>query len=236
MPGLMQSRSLRAVMAGVLCVPLLAGCADSGANDPSLTPEQRRIRVQRAEQDRTVGGGAIAGAVLGGLIGLAVGGSNRGAAAAVGAVAGAAVGGAGGYYIAKRKQQYANENERLGAMTSDVRSENQNLAQYVADTRTVVAHDKADLARLRAEFTNRRASRADLDRRIAIAEQDAQAIQQRINAARRQQQEFMQARQQTPGGGGAQMDAEISRLSQQIAQLEAQLNDLNTSISITRTG
>lgn len=235
MSGLMQSRSLRAVMAGVLCVPLLAGCADSGANDPNLTPEQRRIRAQRAEQDRTVGGGAVAGAVLGGLIGLAVGGNNRGAAAAIGAAAGAAVGGATGYYIARRKQQYANENQRLDAMAGDVRNENQQMAQYVADSQRVVAYDKADLARLRNEYANRRASRADLDRRLAIAEQDAQAIQQRINAARRQQQEFIQARSQTPGAG-AQMDAEIARLGQQIAQLEAQLNDLNTSISITRTG
>jgi predicted nucleic acid-binding Zn-ribbon protein len=100
----------------------------------------------------------------------------------------------------------------------------------------VVAQDKADLARLRNEYANRRTSRADLDRRIAIAEQDAQAIQQRIVAARRQLGEFMQARQQTPGAAGAQMDGEIARLSQQIAQLESQLNDLNTSISITRTG
>jgi len=232
----MQSRSLRAVMAGVLCVPLLAGCADDGANDPNLTPEQRRIRAQRADQAATIGGGAVVGAVLGGLIGLAVGGNNRGAAAAIGAAAGGALGAGAGAYVAHRKRQYANENERLGVMTQDVRAENQAMAQYVADTRSVVAHDKADLARLRNEYANRRSSRADLDRRIAIAEQDAQAIQQRINAARKQQSDFIQARQQAQGPAGGQMDAEISRLSQQIAQLEAQLNDLNTSIAITRTG
>ncbi|MBV9835285.1 MAG: hypothetical protein JO055_12805 [Alphaproteobacteria bacterium] len=236
MPGLMQSRSLRALMAGVLCVPLLVGCTDNGANDPGLTPEQRRIRAQRAEQDRTVGGGAVAGAVLGGLIGLAVGGNNRGAAAAIGAVAGGALGAGAGYYVARRKQQYANENERLGVMTSDVRNENQQLAQFVADSQSVVAHDKADLARLRGEYANRRGSRADLDRRIAIAEQDAQAIQQRINSARKQLQDFQQARAQAQGPAGGQMDAEIARLNQQIAQLESQLNDLNTSISVTRTG
>lgn len=236
MPGFMQSRSLRAVMVGVLCAPLLLAACDNGANDPDLTPEQRRIRAQRAERDRTVGGGAIAGAVVGGLIGLAVGGNNRGTAAAIGAAAGAAVGGATGYYVARRKEQYANENQRLGVMTADVQAENQQMAQYVADSRAVVAQDKADLARLRGEYANRRASRADLDRRIAIAEQDAQAIQQRINTARRQQQEFIQARQQAQGPAGGQMDAEIARLSQQIAQLEAQLNDLNTSIAITRTG
>ena len=236
MRGLMQSRSLRALMAGVLCVPLLAGCVDSGANDPNLTPEQRRIRAQRAEQDRTVGGGAVAGAIIGGLIGLAVGGNNRGAAAAVGAVAGGALGAGAGYYVARRKQQYANENERLGVMTSDVRNENQQLAQFVADSRAVVAHDKADLARLRGEYANRRSSRADLDRRIAIAEQDAQAIQQRINSARKQLAEFQQARAQAQGPAGPQMDAEIARLNGQIAQLESQLNDLNTSIAVTRTG
>src|SRR5688500_6008616 len=138
MSGLMQSRSLRAVMAAVLCVPLLAGCADDGSGDPSLTPEQRRIRMQRADRDRTIGGGAIAGAVVGGLLGLAVGGNNRGAAAAIGAAAGAAVGGAGGYYISERKRQYSNENARLGAMTTDVQTENQQLAQYVADSHRVV--------------------------------------------------------------------------------------------------
>ncbi|MGE3650099.1 MAG: glycine zipper domain-containing protein [Reyranellaceae bacterium] len=236
MLALMQSRSLRAVIASLLCVPLLAGCVDNGANDPGLTPEQRRIRAQRAEQDRTVGGGAVAGAILGGLIGLAVGGNNRGAAAAVGAVAGAALGGATGDYFAKRQQQYVNEFVRLDAMTGVVQVEIQQLAQYVADSRVVVAQDKADLARLRSEYANRRASRADLDRRIAIAEQDAQAIQRRIAAARKQLGEFVQARQQTPGAGGARMDGEIARLNSQIAQLEAQLNDLNTSISVTRTG
>jgi len=150
MSGLMQSRWLRAVMAGVLCVPLLAGCADSGANDPNLTPEQRRIRAQRAEQDRTVGGGAIAGAVVGGLLGALLGGNNRGGAAAIGAVAGAAVGGAGGYYVAKRKQRYANENERLDSMAADVRVDNQQMAQYVADHQPGKRRERPDRERAKA--------------------------------------------------------------------------------------
>lgn len=236
--------AVRSVIAAVLCAALLGGCVTGGesySNDSYLTPEQRRLRAQDQDFNRTVGEGAVTGAVVGGLIGFLAGGRrNRGAGTLIGAGVGALAGTAAGYYVAQKKQQYANENQRLDSMTADVRSDNARLEAYIANTRTVVAQNKAELARLRSAIATREATRVDLDRRVAVAQQDAAHIRQTIGRLRERQGDYIQARNATraedPGANTAAMDAEIARLSQQIGALEAQLNDLNSAITITRTG
>ncbi|HJQ59555.1 MAG TPA: YMGG-like glycine zipper-containing protein, partial [Vineibacter sp.] len=151
-------RAVRSVIVAALCAALLGGCVTSGGNSRGyygdgsyLTPEQRRLRANE-DFNRTVGEGAVTGALLGGLIGALAGGKrNRVSGALIGAGAGAVVGGAAGYYVARKKEQYVNENQRLDSMTADVRSDNARLEAYIANTRTVVAQNKAELARLRAE-------------------------------------------------------------------------------------
>jgi hypothetical protein len=243
MYAVFRPRAVRAVIAAVLCAAMVAGCESNGgysASDPNLTPEQRRLRAQNQDFNRTLGEGAVTGALIGGLIGLLAGGRhNRGAGALIGAGVGALAGTAAGYYVAKKKQQYVNENQRLDSMTSDVRADNTKLEAYIANTRTVVAQNKAELARLRSEYNARQATRADLNRRISTAEQDAAHIRQTVGRLRERQNDYLQARNATraedPGVSTAAMDAEIARLSQQIQVLEGQLNELNGAISITRT-
>lgn len=243
MYALFRPRAVRSAIAAVLCAATLGGCVTGGsyANDPYLTPEQRRLRAQDQDFNRTVGEGAVVGALGGALLGALVAGKrNRGAGALIGAGAGALLGGATGYYVAKKKEQYVNENQRLDSMTSDVRSDNARLEAYIANTRTVVAQNKAELARLRAAYNSRQATRADLSQRVSVAEQDASQIQQTIGRLRERQSDYIQARNaarsENPGASTAAMDAEIARLNQQIAALEQQLNELNSAISITRTG
>ncbi|TXL73872.1 glycine zipper 2TM domain-containing protein [Vineibacter terrae] len=243
MYALFRPRAVRLAIAAVLCAATLGGCAAGGsyANDPYLTPEQRRLRAQNQDFNRTVGEGAVVGALGGALLGALLGGKrNRAAGALIGAGAGALLGGGAGYYVGKKKEQYVNENQRLDSMTADVRNDNARLEAYVANTRTVVAQNKAELARLRAEYNARQASRDDLNRRVATAEQDASHIRQTISRLRERLGDYIQARNATraenPGASTAAMDAEIARLNQQIAALEAQLAELNSAISITRTG
>jgi hypothetical protein len=244
MYALFRPRAVRSAIAAVLCAALLGGCVTgSGAsyNDPGLTPEQRRLRAQQEDFNRTVGEGAVVGALAGALLGALVAGKrNRASGALVGAGAGALLGGAGGYYVARKKEQYVNENQRLDAMAADVRNDNARLDAYIANTRTVVAQDKAELARLRSQYNTRQATKSDLDRRISVAEQDAAYIQQTIARLRERQHDYIQARNATraenPGASTSAMDAEIQRLNQQIAALEAQLGELNSAIAITKTG
>jgi outer membrane lipoprotein SlyB len=242
MYAVFRSRAIRSTIAAVLCAATLGGCvtgSGSYANDPYLTPEQRRLRAQDQDFNRTVGEGAVTGAVIGGLLGALVGGKrNRASGALIGAAGGALLGGGAGYYVAKKKEQYANENQRLDSMTADVRNDNAKLAAYVANTRTVVAQNRAELNRLRTQYNTRQASRDELDRRISIAEQDASHINQTLGRLRERQGDYVQARNasRSEGASTASMDAEIARLNQQIAALEAQLGELNRAIAITKTG
>ena len=75
---------------------------------------------------------------------------------------------------------------------------------------------------------------------FAGGEQDAAHIRQTISRLRERQGDYIQARNATraenPAASTAALDAEIQRLNQQIAALEAQLNELNGAIAITRTG
>ncbi len=249
--ALFHPRAARSALVALLCVSMVAACTtgggSGGADDQSLTPEQRRLRAQTADYNNTIVGGVAAGALLGtvvgALIGAAAGNRNTGAivaGAAIGAAAGGALGGVAGQYVANKKRQYANENNRLDAMAADVRSENQRLEQLIATSRAVVAQDRADLERLRGEVVNRRVARSDLDRRVATAEQDAAQIQQAIGRLHERRNQYVAGRNDTlrenRGANSGAMDAEIHRLDGQIAQLEGQLNELNTVIGITKTG
>ncbi len=95
----MKSRILQYV-ALILMVCMVSGCATM--NDSTRT---------KAEG---TGFGALLGAAAGAGIGALAGGGDG---ALIGAAAGAALGGAGGYaagsYVAERKQEYANEEDRL---------------------------------------------------------------------------------------------------------------------------
>lgn len=238
-------RAVRSVVAAAACAAMLGGCVTGGgpgsSSDPSLTPEQRQLRTE-ADQDynRTIAEGAVAGVVAGALIGALVGGRNRARGALIGAAAGGLVGAAAGTYVAEKKKAYVNENQRLDSMASDVRADNAKLERTIENNRRVVAYDRAELARLRADVNARRASQAELNSRISVAEQDAAAIQQMISRLQERQNDYSQARNATksesPGASTAAMDAEIARLSRQIATLQGQLNDLNGAIAISRTG
>jgi hypothetical protein len=105
---------------------LFTGCATtnqqgtSKGEDSKSTSDQKRTRTE----------GAVLGGILGGVIGLAAGGSHR----AVGTLIGAAVGAGAGYLvgneIAKRKQNYASEEEFLDAEIESTEEFNRTAREY----------------------------------------------------------------------------------------------------------
>ena len=119
----------------VLC--LLSGCAATGgAPDSSSTTD---------DAEQTKAEGTALGALLGGLVGAATGAAvdskNRGRGAAIGLGIGAVGGGvAGNMYgknAAQRKQQYANEEDRLDEEITALKGYNDEL-----DTRNTECYTK----------------------------------------------------------------------------------------------
>ena len=111
----------------VVVLFLLSGCAATGgAPDSTSTTD---------DADRTKAEGTALGALIGGLAGAAAGAlidkNNRGRGAAIGLGIGALGGGAAGYMYGKnaaeRKQQYANEEDRLDGEINILKNYNAEL-------------------------------------------------------------------------------------------------------------
>lgn len=175
---------------------LLAGCAQSSAYDPNLTPAQRALRQQNERYNETVATGTAtgvaAGALLGGLLGALLAGNNRGNRAggiALGAAAGAAVGGGVGYaagnYIAARNQRYASREQAAQARLEAAQQESAKLAQTAALSDQVARENAAKLAEARRRYAAGQITRAQLEGEIRQAQSDLGLIQEGVDHSRR---------------------------------------------------
>lgn len=171
---------------------VLGGCQTTrGADRAELTPEQLALREQADEFNSTVGTGAVAGAVIGGLLGALLDSNNRGRGAALGAAAGAALGGGAGYYIASQNERYASSEQALYAKIQAADREVVRFRGMVANTQTVVAQQRQRLQMLQQQYRAGRVSEAEYRNRLAVAREDAEAIQTMIGG----NQEIVQAMQ-----------------------------------------
>lgn len=227
----------------VLCFSLLiSGCVTSGGRDEaSMTPAEKRMREQAATFNQTVVEGAALGCVAGMLLGALVSGrgdGHRGQGMALGCAAGAAVGGATGYYIADKQEEYASTEERLEAMTTDVRADNQRLADLIDASRQVIAADMKTIERTEKQMAEGLINRERARNQLAAVDDNARYLEQTVANLKKKQQEYTIARASSEGSAQsvAVMDSEISRLEQQISTLEKDLDGLIQRRKVSRIG
>jgi uncharacterized protein HemX len=164
----MRQRLIR-YTATITAALMLSACATTGANDASLTPDQRALRDHTANYTAT---GAVAGAALGCLAGVLLSGKNKGAGCAAGAVAGGALGAGVGYYQAQRQNA-------VGQQSVDYRAERDALNREVEKTKTTVAaahritvEAKNDISRLKRQAASSQANQRQLEERVRLAKDD----------------------------------------------------------------
>ena len=229
-------RALALARAGLIGA---GGCATATPSRP-LTPAEQRMRAQAADFNRTIAEGVVFGALLGAMAGAAAGAAvkskNRGEGAAIGAaigaLAGGVLGGAAGSYYADKKQQYANEEQRLDSILADLRQQNTELAQLVDSTRTVVAADQQRLGQIDHDLAARRISRQQAQQQLAEVDGNIRFLQQTVSTLRERRADWQAvadtARTDTSSARIQQMDQEINRLEQQIQLIEGELNALTS--------
>ena len=119
--------SLHKTIALFVALCFLAGCAAKPGGQTS-TDDATRTKTEGAAL------GALMGGLLGGGIGAVVDSGNRGRGALIGAGLGAVAGGVAGYAYgstaAERKQQYANEEDRLDGEIKVVQGYNADLEKH----------------------------------------------------------------------------------------------------------
>ena len=134
-----------------------------GGEGTALTPEERALRAEAQVFEKTVLGGAAAGAAIGGVTCMLFGSSlsECGGEMALGAVAGGIAG-----YVTASKQQAANEQVRAtDVVTRDIQADNERIGTLVATARKVVEENRASNQELRARIARNEAEAGEIKTR-----------------------------------------------------------------------
>jgi chromosome segregation ATPase len=194
-----------------------SGCATTpdGQQD-GTADDQQRTRVE----------GAAIGAVLGGLLGAALGDQDRGRGAVIGAAVGAGAGYLVGNEVAKRKRQYANEEEFLDAEIHNAGELNATASQYNAQLRTQVAGLEDSARRLRSEYAQGAASRQRLEEERSLVQQRISSVE-KVKDELQKEYEIKVAVYEEQQGKRPADDPYVQQLRAEINQLKTNLDELN---------
>lgn len=242
-------KSFKVLALAVSASLLLSACQTaSGTGDRPLTPAEQRMRQQADTFNSTLVEGALTGCAAGAAVGLAAallgGGKHKGknvlVDSAIGCAAGAAVGTLAGAYVADKQEKYANKEDQLNSMITDVRNENQRLAGLITATEQVIADDKATIDKIDQDLAAGKISMAQAKQKMATVDDNRKYLDNTLTKLRERKDGFAEAAKQvSPGTSKAKVDAmnaEITTLEKQIAQLEAERDSLVQRRTVSRVG
>jgi outer membrane murein-binding lipoprotein Lpp len=145
------------LMTGVVVATLLTGCVSQGPQradgTTSTTDDQTRTKVE----------GTVLGALVGGLIGAAAGDTKG---ALIGAAVGAGVGFIAGNEVAKRKAQYAREEDFLNAEIAQAEQMNREAAGYNAAKYRAGTASRNELAAQRSSVQKQMEANAKVEQTL----------------------------------------------------------------------
>jgi hypothetical protein len=236
----LESRTLNRWMVLALAVALVqTGCmtvptAPSGRTQTSyLTPAEQRLRQQSAQMDaKSSLQGCLAGAVAGALIGMLPKGDRRDNVL-IGAAAGCAVGLAANAYVQSKRQQYYNDEQRIAAMTADVRADNERVAALIDTSREVIAADRHRLEQVDNAYRRRVISADQARRELASVRANRDQLQSTVNSLKTKQGDWVEIAtlEHQAGANTAPLDREIRALEQRISGLEQEVALMDRQIN-----
>lgn len=224
---------------GCETLPQLGG---SSAPAVALTPAEQQMRQDQQRFNSTVIGGVLTGAAVGAVGGALIGilsGDNKkeiGKKAVGGAVIGGVAGGIDGYVTAKREASGNNEIRALQAAAADVRKDNQNLQAYLSSSGTVLKEGQTRLAKLRNDVAAKRVSAEQAQQARQREEQNIASMNATLAGAKKTRGQYQEASAKFSGAPAAKrdLDAEITRMNAQVAQLENNVAEYNRALSVSR--
>ncbi|SDX20289.1 YMGG-like glycine zipper-containing protein [Thiocapsa roseopersicina] len=224
------SVSLALLQAGCAGYPTMSGGTASGV---PLTPAEQRMRQQSSQLDaKTSLQGCAAGAVAGALLGMLSDGK-RSNNMMIGAAAGCAVGLAANAYVQSKRQQYQNDEQRIAAMTADVRAENARISSLIATSEEVIAADRKRLAQVNAAYRNKAISSEQARRDLAGVKSNRDQLRSTVDSLKAKQQDWVDISnlERQSGTNTAQLDQEIGSLKKRISGLEQEVALMDKQIN-----
>ncbi|KQP11867.1 hypothetical protein [Pseudorhodoferax sp. Leaf267] len=240
----------RATQAIALAVALsLAGCETmpsmpgfGNQNQVPLTAAEQQMQQDESRfNDTVISGvltGALTGALVGGLGALALGGNSKNArnAAIGGAVVGATALGVDAYVTAKKEQAGRQQVRAAQAAAADVRQDSAKLQSYLDSSGRVLAEGRSRLASLQRDVAAKKLSAEEVQQARAREERNIASMNQTLNQARKTRDQYIEASGKltdTPQNK-RDLDNEIRRMNQQIAQLENNVQAYNQALAVSK--
>jgi DNA repair exonuclease SbcCD ATPase subunit len=216
------------------------GGTDSGA--PELTAAEKQLQEDEKRFYSTMMGGAAVGALAGagaGLLACSLAGYRdqrlRNCVIATTA-AGGLVGGVDGYVTGKREAAGRDELRATQATVADVRQDNEKMKSFLSNSNQVLVEGQARLTALRRDVQTRKVSAAEADEARQREERNIASMAKTLEQAKQNRSNYIAASKKLNGDvqSKRQLDAEIERMNQQIAQLERTVNDYNRALAVSR--
>ena len=231
------------VLTGLLlvCFLNLAGCQGSGSmySDSQAPVDPRIANSRSAEFFSTSGWQACAGGAGVGILGCMLGNpSNQTQCMLISAAVMCGVGMGANYYLDYLRTRYANDEQRLDAMTADVRKDNQELRALTQSARSVINDDKQKIAQIKKANTANQQQRSRAQQQLAEIDSNTAFLKDKLANAQAKHQEWQKVAV-SQHGSGARMDAlnaEINNMQQQITALQNELDQLSQQRSSIRLG
>lgn len=219
----MHNTALKPLTVCLLAATLGAGCQSNPSQDDSGSGYETS-GGSSSDATRTKTEGAMAGALIGGLLGYAIGGDSKGA------LIGAAVGGGAGFLvgneIAKRKQQYASEEDFLDAEIVSAQEYNATTLAYNDKLRGEIAQLERDTKLLESRYRAGLAGRDEVIReREKVQQELASANQVYENLEKEYEIKTAILQEQQQQGGDS---PQVRALEQEIAQLKRNMDELQS--------
>ncbi|MGD1922986.1 MAG: hypothetical protein ACFB03_02185 [Paracoccaceae bacterium] len=189
----MAQRLLARVVAIILTVALVSACEGSGVLtwEPESQAEQD-LRRQAEKLQATKGEGALSGALVGALLGLATG--NLGGVA-TGAQLGRLVGAGAGLYVKSLQSDFATEEARLDQIRDDILQSIEDVNQALDTMRIIAAEQVVQIRTLKEAAAQKKATKAQLDRRRKRVQGNLERMKKAIEGAERREAVFTQTRE-----------------------------------------
>jgi hypothetical protein len=195
----------------------------SGTADPRLTQsDEARFFSKSGWQACLIaaGGGALACQLSNA--------SNKDSCMLKAAVVACGVAMGANYYLDQRRADFSNREQRLDVMINDVREDNRRLASLNQTARTVIAEDRSQLEQLQRDIATNKVQKAEAAQQLASIDANTQYLRKTLAdlKAREKQWTEVAASERANGARVDSLDAEISRMRQQIASLESEIDTL----------
>jgi outer membrane lipoprotein SlyB len=239
---IVRTRVYRALVALVVLSLTLTGCVTTpiteggGAVQTNLTPAEQRLRKQSSGIDvKTSIQGCLAGAAVGTLVGALVGGGDRNKRMLVGAAVGCAAGLTANAYVQSKRQRYQDSEQRIAAMTTELRAENARYAELVSTSQEVIDADRKTLAKLKSNIKKKTISNEEARRELARVQDNRDSMRNALGTLNKKKQHWQEIAEmeRQSGANTAQLDKEIKTLQKRISGLEKEVALMDRQINAT---